>query len=182
MSLREYTLEVVAPGHWAPWGELEDAVRTGHPTAPRILGAPVWDHYADHPEEGEHFSLAMGELSAMASADVAAVVDVPPSATIVDVGRAHGALLTGLLEKAPDARGVLIDRPAVVEAARARLDRSGVGQRIEPVAGDFFEGVPAGDPYLLKQVLHDWDDERACDILAACRHTAHPESRVLVVE
>jgi hypothetical protein len=181
-SVRAYALGVVAPGHWGPWAELETAIRTGQPTAPAVLGAPVWEYYAAHPEEGGHFADAMGELSSMAAADVAAVADASGHEELVDVGGAYGVLLTGLLERNPTARGVLFDRPDVLDAARRKLGRSSLAERIDLVAGDFLEEVPEGDLYLLKQILHDWDDDDATTILGNCRRAAREGSSLLVVE
>ncbi|NRQ33370.1 SAM-dependent methyltransferase [Nonomuraea sp. NN258] len=181
-ALRELALAYGSPTVWGLIGAFEGSVRTGDPAAPAMLGHSFWEHLATHPDEAEHFSLAMGEQSAAASADVAAAVDASAYGRIVDVGGAYGVLLAALLAKAPGAGGVLFDRPPVIEAAGQHLRDSPLAPRIELVGGDFFEQVPKGDLYLLKWILHDWDDERAARILTTCRQAAAPGARLLVVE
>jgi len=183
LSLREYALGLVAPGHWDPWGRFEEAIRTGEATAPQVLGMKMWDYYAVHTEEGDHFSRAMGELSAMALADVTRVIDSSTAGVVVDVGGAYGVLLAKLLEQNPQSRGILFDLPGVIDKAQLEVSRSPLAGRIDVVGGDFFQQVPGGgDLYVLKSILHDWDDEHATRILATCRQAAAPGSRLLVIE
>ncbi|MFI5897831.1 methyltransferase [Actinoplanes sp. NPDC051513] len=177
-SMRAQALAFGTPVNWRLCGDLGRAVSTGRSTAAEVLGGSLWDYYARHPDEGELFSQAMGEQSARAAADVAAAVTLAGSERIADIGGAHGDLLTALLAQAPDATGVLVDLPPVIESARARL----TGTRVEPWPGDFFAAVPSADLYLLKWILHDWDDERAIRILANCRRAAASGARLLVVE
>lgn len=183
LSLREYALGLVAPGHWEPWGRFEEALRTGEATAPQVLGMPMWDYYAVHTDEGDHFSRAMGELSAMAMAEVTGVIDASTAGVVVDVGGAYGPLLAKLLEQNPQARGILFDLPSVVDRARLQVSESPLAGRIDVVGGDFFQEVPGGgDLYVLKSILHDWDDEHAIRILTSCRRAAPRGSRLLVIE
>ncbi|AQZ65180.1 O-methyltransferase [[Actinomadura] parvosata subsp. kistnae] len=181
-AIRELAVAYGSPTVWRLVGDFEHAVRTGGPVAPALLGHSFWEHLATHPEEAEHFALGMGEQSAQVAADVAAAVDPSAYERLVDVGGAYGVLLLALLDKAPSATGVLLDRPPVIEAARRRLEGSPLADRIDLVGGDFLEEVPKGDLYLLKWILHDWDDEDAVRILAACRRSAAPGARLLLVE
>jgi hypothetical protein len=180
--MREQALTFGTPTMWQLVGRLDHAVLTGESPAPEILGGSLWDYFNDHPAEALHFSRAMGEQSARAADDVAAVVDASRYARIVDVGGAHGDLLAAVLAKAPDAKGVLFDRPPVIEQARQALVGSSLGSRLELVGGDFFAHLPAGDLYLLKWILHDWDDEHAQQILAAIGRAAPAGARLMVVE
>ncbi|MEV0999442.1 methyltransferase [Nonomuraea sp. NPDC050202] len=181
-AIRELAVAYGSPTVWRLVGDFEQSVRTGGPVAPAVLGHSFWEHLATHPEEAEHFALGMGEQSAQVAADVAAAVDPSAHQRLVDVGGAYGVLLAALLEKAPAATGVLLDRPPVIEAARQRLQGSPLAGRIDLVGGDFLEEVPKGDLYLLKWILHDWDDEHAVRILATCRRAAAPGARLLLVE
>lgn len=183
-SLRDFFVAEMAPGHWLPWGRLYDAVRTGQPTSSETLGIPVWEYYANNPEEGLTFARGMGNLSALVSADVGRVYDATPYRRIVDVGGSQGVLLRALLAGAgPEARGVLFDMPDVIAAAREPIAASAYADRIELVAGDFFAEVPrGGDLYALKSVLHDWDDEKALAILRAVHRAMEPGAKLLVVE
>ena len=125
----------------------------------------------------------MTELSRRFITPVVLAYDFGWASTVVDVGGGRGALLAAILAANPAARGVLYDLPAVVAGARAVLDEAGVGDRCEPLAGDFFESVPSeADVYLLANIVHDWDDERAQRILANCRAAMADDGRVLLCE
>jgi hypothetical protein len=179
-SLRDLVLAETAPGHWLPWGRLYDAVKSGKPVTRQTLGMEVWEYYAKNQEEGGSFARGMGNLSAIASAEVLTVYDASSFRRIVDVGGSQGVLLTGFLAAANQARGVLFDRPDVIDGVRSRL---GGNERVELVAGDFLSEAPAdGDLYLLKSILHDWDDEHCTRILTNIHRAASAQARVLVVE
>jgi hypothetical protein len=116
-------------------------------------------------------------------AAILAAYDFAGMATMVDVGGGQGALLAALLKAYPDMRGILFDRPAVVESAQGFLAAAGVADRCTRVAGDFFHTVPGGgDAYLLKRVLHDWPDAQARAILLQCRRVMATHSRLLLME
>ena len=183
LSMRDFLAAETAPGHWLPWGRLEEAVRDARPMANEALGMSAWEYYAKNAEEGLSFARAMSNLSAMVSAEVGTQYDASRFATIVDVGGSHGVLLRALLAGAPQSRGILFDLPNVIEGARAQIAASPFADRIELVTGDFLAEVPSGaDLYVLKSILHDWDDDRATAILRNVRAAAKPESRILIVE
>jgi hypothetical protein len=182
-SMRSLIIAEMAPGHWLPWAHLEDSVRTGKPAAPAALGMDVWEYYKKNAEEGFHFAEAMSGMSAMAMQAVLAAYSFRDVRKVVDVGGSHGAFVAAVLQREPAARGVLFDRAEVVEGANATLEHTGVADRIERVAGDFFQSVPAGgDTYLLKHILHDWSDDECVRILTNVRAAMTPEARVVVVE
>jgi hypothetical protein len=142
-----------------------------------------WEYYAKHPEDGEHFSRAMSGLSGQATGPALASYDFSAALKLVDVGGAHGALLRGILDKYRQASGVLFDLPHVVEGSKKEVERAGLAGRIEVVGGDFFKEVPAGgDIYLLKHILHDWDDTRCLAILETVKKAMKPTSKALIVE
>jgi SAM-dependent methyltransferase len=156
---------------------------TGHSVTTAALGMEIWEYYKENPEEGATFAGAMGGLSASVSAQVATRYDASRFARIVDVGGSQGVLLAGLLAAAPQATGVLFDRPEVIDKARPVITARGLAGRMELVGGDFFTEVPSGgDLYVLKSVLHDWDDDHALRILANCHRAAQPGSTLLLVE
>jgi hypothetical protein len=182
-SLRDFAVALAAPGHWLPCGHLFDAVMTGRCATTAALGMGLWDYYQDNPEEAATFARAMGNLSARIAIEVADRYDATRFARIVDVGGSQGTLLAGLLEAAPQATGVLFDRPEVIDEARSMIAARGLAERVELVGGDFFTEVPpGGDLYVLKSVLHNWDDAHALRILANCHQAARPGSTLLVVE
>ena len=182
-SLRDLAIALAGDGHWLPVQRLHEVVMTGRPAAEAALGTDLWDYYRHHAEEGAAFAAAMGNVSAAVAEDVVATYDLGPYRRIVDVGGSHGVLLAALLGANPEATGVLFDRPDVVAGARPALAAQGLTDRVELVEGDFFEEVPSGgDLYLLKHILHDWDDERAGRILDRCHEAASPGATLLVVE
>ncbi len=181
-SMRDFAIAETAPGHWLPWGNLDEAVRTGERTTPAALGCEIFEWYGKRPDEGAAFSGAMGNLSALAAQEAGRLLSVPVGATVVDVGGAHGTLLAGVLKANPAARGVLTDLPHVIADAPRALAALGVAERAEAVGGDFFRSVPEGDVYLLKQVLHDWNDDQCVAILRNCARAMRPGGKVVVVE
>lgn len=182
-SLRAYIIAMAAPSFWLPWGQLEGAIRSGQATFTDVFGLNVWDYYAHHPHEGSVFAKAMSNISAMVADAVVAQYDVSSYRQIVDVGGSHGTLLAALLRANPAAMGVLFDRPNVIAEARQTIQALGLNERVELVAGDFFAAVPSGaDLYLLKWILHDWEDAQALAILQNIQRVAASPSKLLIVE
>jgi hypothetical protein len=171
------------PEHWEHWGNLLHSVRTGESAAEKVRGLPVFDYLDTNPEYAKVFNDAMTGVSAVAISAAVPAYPFSDHKLIVDVGGGHGALLSAVLAQAPDARGVLFDLPAVVDGAGAEFDRAGVAHRCTKTAGSFFESVPdGGDAYLLKTVIHDWDDEKSLTILRNVRTAIHPNGKVLLFE
>jgi O-methyltransferase domain/Dimerisation domain len=182
-SLRDYAIFGLAPGLWLPFGHLEQAIRSGKPQAKQVLGMELWEYFSQHEEESTPFAAAMSYLSAGAAREVVARYDVSQAKKIVDVGGSHGMLLTALLQAAPAAEGVLFDLPHVIEHARTVVGSLGLNDRVALRSGDFFQEVPpGGDLYLLKQILHDWDDAHCLVLLKNIHRAARSQSRLLVVE
>jgi hypothetical protein len=182
-SVRNFAITETAPGHWLPWGRLHDSLRTGRPMAREALGMELFDWYARNPEEASFFNAAMGNLSALAADELVRVYDVAAAGTVVDVGGAHGLLLAAVLRANRAARGILFDLPHVIATAADALAAEGVSDRCELVSGDFFEAVPDGaNLHLLKQIVHDWDDERATLLLRNCHRALRPGGRMVLVE
>jgi hypothetical protein len=182
-SLRDYALAMAGPAHWQSWARLADAVRSGAPVIDAALGADLWTHLERNADEGRIFSGAMGDLSQLVALDLAVQYDFSACRRIVDVGGAQGVLLAAALLRAPQAAGVLYDRAAVVSAAREGSALRALQERVSFVAGDFFEQVPAGgDTYLLKQILHDYDDARCLTLLRTIRAVLPSDGRLLVIE
>jgi precorrin-6B methylase 2 len=165
------------------WGELEYCVRTGEP-AFRKHG--ISDHFAEmakDPAGAANFDAAMADFTRVAAIAVAAAYDFSALRTIVDVGGGNGALLIGILSAHPHLRGIVFDQPHAVQSAQRQIKDAGLAERCETVAGDFFAAVPrGGDAYMLKHVIHDWDDERASAILRCCRDAMGADGTLLIVE
>jgi hypothetical protein len=164
------------PYHFQAWSALLHGVRTGESPFRSVHGTDVWDYRVSHPEEGTIFNAAMTDIMRRANAHLLAAYDFGRFATVVDVGGGRGAFLHAVLDANPATRGILFDQPHVVAGAD-------VGERCEVVGGSFFEAVPDGaDAYLLKAVLHDWEDDDALRILARCRAAILGHGALLVVE
>lgn len=168
---------------WSSWGDLLHTVRTGDTALHHVFGTDSFEYLAKHPEEGAVFDEAMGAFTAMVAVAVAAAYDFSSFRTITDVGGGEGKLLAGILRENPALRGVVFDLPRLADGARKQIAAAGLGNRCTFVAGDFFQAVPGGgDAYLLKHVIHDWDDRRATTILQSCHRAMGPGAKLLIVE
>lgn len=168
---------------WAAWSQLLSCVQTGHSVRKQTTGADGFEHLQHDADAALLFNRAMVGVSQPVAAALASEVDFTGVAHVVDVGGGRGTLLAALLRAHPRMQGTLFDMAHAVDAARAHLAEAGVLERCQVVGGDFFEAVPAGaDAYLLKTVLHDWNDERCVVILACCAQALPASGRVLVVE
>ena len=182
-SMRSWAMLVEAVGGVHAFEPIVRTVRTGAPGVDLAYGMGLFEFLASHPEHAASFDAAMAERTAAFAPGVAAGHDFSGLRTVADVGGGRGTLLAAILRAHGRLRGVLIETPAVAAAAGPVLEAAGVAGRCEVVAGDFFAGVPDGaDRYLLANVLHDWDDDRAVAILAACRKAMARDGRVLIVE
>ena len=182
-SLRDVTIFWGEDWHWEVWGKILYSVRTGKSAWSQIHGDDVFDYFARNPEAGEIFNRAMSSFSGIATAAVVDAYDFGGIQTIVDIAGGHGRVLTAILEANPKMRGVLFDLAHVIAGARRQVAASTAAERVEFIAGDFFANVPEGaDAYIMKHIIHDWDDERALTILKNVKRAMNPAGRVLLVE
>lgn len=184
-SLRDFALMIVAPHHYRAWERLSESVRSGRTAFDLEWGVPFFEYLKSHPEDDRQFSASMASISATESEAVARAYPFGRHARLVDVGGAHGHLLAAILRRHRKLRGVLCDQPQVVAGATASgfVTAPEVRERIEVVGGSFFDSVPAGaDAYLMKYIIHDWDDAKCIRILGHCRNAMTPGGRVLVVD
>ena len=182
-SFADFVVYLGSRSNTLAWGDLERTLADGASAFERVHGESVWAWFRRHPEEERSFAAAMIHITELDAPAIAAGYPFGELRRVCDVAGGHGTLLAEVLRRHPALEGVLLDAPPVVAEAPAFLDRRGVGARVRCVGGDFFEEVPAGcDAYLLKDVLHDWDDEACLRILRACRRAARPGARVVVAE
>ena len=181
-SLRDQALAFGAPGHWLPWGQLPEAVRKGGTQAAAVLGNDLFGYLAEHPDEEAQFAASMEALTGSLAADAARVIDVSGVSLAVDVGGGTGILVRELMRANDGLHGLVLDLPQAADAARRAAEADGLGSRFSGVAGDFFAAVPEADLYLLKAILHDWDDDSCVRILRNCRAAARPGARMIVIE
>lgn len=172
------------PSVWRPWGDLLETVRTGEPAFDRVYGQGPFEYFAERPEEAASFDRAMASFTAAASRAVASAYDFAGLTRVIDIGGGEGALLVEILREHPHLEGAVFDLPHTAERAEAHIERAELDDRYRFVGGDFFESVPGGyDGYLIKHVIHDWDDDRAASILRTIRAAiGDTGARLLLVE
>ncbi len=184
-SMRGFAVMMVDGYNLHAWAGLTECVKTGNSAFERVFGMRAFEWFAKNPVQAKEFGESMTSISAMEVPAIAAAYDFSAFRKIVDVGGGHGSLMAAILAKTPGLRGVLYDRPEVVENARKDVGArsSGISDRIELVAGSFFDSVPAGaDACIMKYILHDWEDELCMKILANCRKSLGANGKVLVVD
>jgi hypothetical protein len=182
-SIRAYAVMAGEQWVWRSVGALEYSVRTGLPAFDHVFGAPLFDYYARHPDAGKVSADGLRSVGRAQDAAVIAAYDFTSAGTVVDVGGGQGGLLAAILASNPRVGGILFDLPHVASMARKNLESTGLSARCRTEAGDFFRQVPpGGDVYLLRKVIHDWDDERARDILRTCRSAMTDGARLLLLE
>jgi hypothetical protein len=165
------------------FGELLHTVRTGETAFDRVYGVPLFEYYAANPESEASAAARMLARTLPAAREFAASDVLRGARTVVDVGGGTGTLVAEVLRHRLEITGVLLERPGMLALAKHYLSEQGVADRCELVEGDFFSSVPAGgDVYVLKSVLHDWDDERCVAILRNCRAAMDDAARLVIVE
>jgi DNA-binding transcriptional ArsR family regulator len=168
---------------WRSWGNLANAVREGQNSFRMVHGADIWEWRAEHADESAIFDEAMRSMTIGANASILDAYDFGQFGTIVDVAGGNGTLIAALLAAHPASRGILFDQEHVVSGAEPILRAAGVLDRCEIVAGSFFESVPEGaDAYVLKWIIHDWEDEESVAILRTCRAAMGTDAVVLLIE
>ncbi len=182
-SMRAWVLFSGEPHIFQPWTDLLESVRTGQTAFDHFHGMSIFDHYAQHPEHGKLFDAAMTESAVLEIAAVMADYDFSGIGTLVDLGGGHGSFLGAILNAYPAIKGVLTEIPAVIDGARRYFEAAYLADRCEVVPINFFESVPAGgDAYVMKRIIHDWDDERSITILKNCHQAMAGEGKLLLVE
>jgi hypothetical protein len=163
------------------WGEFMHSVQTGGSSFEHIYGMNLYEYLAQNPESAKIFDESMTSFSVIESAAIAASYDFSSIQTLVDIAGGQGILIASILKSNPTLKGILFDQPHVIERAKRFLEAEGVLERCQLAAGSFFESVPeGGDAYILKNIILDWDDERAIGILKQC-HKVMPDNGKLLV-
>jgi orsellinic acid C2-O-methyltransferase len=168
---------------WPKWHDLLSCIKAGKSARELATGSKGYAHLEADEAAAQIFNCAMVEQTRYVSREVLRAYDFSEARRVVDIGGGHGALLTALLEAYPAMHGVIIDRAYAIDGANAGIASAGVVSRCEFEAGDFFESIPSGaDIYLLKSILHNWNDERAAVILSKCRRAMSDKARLLIIE
>ena len=182
-SLRAFAIMLGEQEHWRASGEVLYSVKTGLPAFEHVFGVPRFRYFADHPEDARIFNEAMTSRSGQENDAIIAAYDFSELTSVIDVGGGQGSLLAAILRATFHTRCVLFDLPVTIRIARSAASHAEYSARLEFVEGSFFEALPAGaDAYVLKKVIHDWDDERAIAILTNCREAMPHNGRLLLIE
>ena len=169
--------------HHAAWGQLIYSLQTGKPAFDHVYGKPIFDYLADHPEAARVFDAAMTAVHGSETAQMLAAYDFSGVKTLADIGGGNGSLITMVLQRYPRLRGILYDIDHVVARAKPRLEAAGVADRCQVIAGNFFEKVPSGaDTYLMRHIIHDWDEARCIQILKNVRAVLPAGGKLLLIE
>ncbi|HEV2033214.1 MAG TPA: methyltransferase [Candidatus Dormibacteraeota bacterium] len=168
---------------YVAFGDLMHTLKTGEPAFEHVFRMSRWEQLAQDPEKAALFNAGMQSRTERVRDDVASAYDWAALPSIIDVGGGRGTLIAGLLKAHPHVRGTVFDLDAGLAEADGYLKGQGVRDRCEIVRGSFFESVPAGhDAYVLKNIVHDWNDEKACAILASCRKAMGADARLILIE
>src|SRR5205823_8154543 len=184
-SLRDFALFLTNPLHYKIWPELMHSVKTGETLAEKVLGKPIFEYFASEPEESALFHSAMTNFSEVVIAAALKAYDFSGIGTLVDVAGGHGMVLTAVLQKYPAMKGILCDLAEVIPGAQQRISSLGLENRCRAEVADFFKSVPAGgDAYIMKHIIHDWNDEQCATILGNCHKAlgGKKNGKVLLLE
>jgi hypothetical protein len=182
-TLAPWAAFVGAAAAWQAWSNLSHSVQTGETAFQFTHGADVWEYRREHPAEGKLFDASMTAQTRAVDKAIVDAYDFWKYPVVADIGGGRGALLAAILLANSRMRGILFDQPHVLTPAPDLLDAAGVADRCDIVAGSFFDSVPMGaDAYVLKWIIHDWQDAEAITILGNCRKVMPADGRVLLVE
>ncbi|WP_326992207.1 ArsR family transcriptional regulator [Chitinophaga sp. 212800010-3] len=179
----KYFLQAILGEFRYAFGNLLYSVRTGETGFDHHYGKEIWEYYQEHPEEALNFNKSMAGLTQYYSPAVISGYDFSQFRTIVDIGGGNGALLFNVLHAFPTVKGVIFDVPSVVEQAEQLIAENGLQERCSATSGDFFKAVPpGGDAYMMKYILHDWNDEQSVTILRNCAAVMEKGAKVVVLD
>ena len=168
---------------FAAWDGLHHTVQSGEPAFQKVFGAPIFDYVPKHPEMGPIFDAGMTSMNYYETAAMLDAYDFTGISVVADIGGGNGSLISAVLARYPDKKGILLDLGHVIERAKENLKATGVADRCSVVEGSFFESIPAGaDAYLLRHIIHDWTDAQAIQILGNCRKVIPAHGKLLIVD
>lgn len=182
-SMRDIAIMLNEDWMWKAIGELGHSVKTGETAHYKVQGMGSFEFFEQNAEAGRIFNRAMTNMSKTVVPAIVGAYDFSGFGKLVDVAGGHGYLLAGILKANPNLKGVLFDLPYVIENAGELLGEEGVADRTERVSGDFFKSVPAGaDAYLMKHIIHDWNDEKSIKLLQNIHQAMNADGKVLIAE
>jgi hypothetical protein len=165
------------------WAEIAYSIRTGKMAFDKVYSKPIFDYLGEHPDKARIFDAAMVGIHGRESAAILDAFEFSGIGMVADIGGGNGSQMTEILKKHTQLKGILFDLPHVIERAKERFHVSGLLDRCKLVSGSFFDTVPEGaDAYILRHIIHDWDEEKCLTILRNCHRAMRPESKLLVIE
>jgi ubiquinone/menaquinone biosynthesis C-methylase UbiE len=165
------------------WAEIDYSLRTGKIAFDKVFGKPIFDYLSEHPDKARIFDAAMVGIHGRESHALLNAYDFSGIGVVADIGGGNGSQITEILKKHTRMKGIVFDLPHVIERAKERIQASGLVDRCQLVSGSFFDAVPEGaDAYLLRHIIHDWDEEKCLTILRNCHRAMRPASKLLVIE
>ncbi|MCA1558446.1 MAG: acetylserotonin O-methyltransferase, partial [Acidobacteria bacterium] len=171
-SLRPLAICMGGQCNWQAWGDILHSIKTGESAFEHVFGTGFFQHLDRHPDNARMFLEAMNCCASLYNEAVVAAYDFSRFEKIIDVGGGQGKLVTAILKANPSTRGILFDTPNQTPSAQRFFEQQEIADRCETITGDFLESVPeGGGAYLLKHIIHDWDDQRAIGILKNCRRS-----------
>ena len=165
------------------WAEIAHSIETGKTAFEKVYGTPIFDYLGENPDKARIFDAAMVGIHGRESNAILDAYDFSRMRVVADIGGGNGSQIISVLQKHPKMKAVLFDLPHVIERAKERIESAGLSERCELVGGNFFDAVPEGaDAYLMRHIIHDWDDQKSLTILRNCSKAMSSDSKLLVVE
>jgi hypothetical protein len=165
------------------WAEIDYSIRTGRSAFDKVFGKPIFDYLGEHPDQAQIFDAAMVGIHGRESNAILDAYDLSVFGVVADIGGGNGSQITGILQRHSTVKGILFDLPHVIERAKERIHAAGLLDRCSLVPGSFFDAVPEGaGAYILRHIIHDWDEEKCLTILRNCHRAMSSASTLLVIE
>ena len=165
------------------WAEIDYSIQTGKIAFEKVYGKPIFAYLSDNPDKARIFDAAMVGIHDRESDIILDAYDFAGIGVLADIGGGNGSQITGILQRHKEMKGILFDLPHVIDRAQTQIESAGISDRCVLVPGNFFESVPKGaDAYMMRHIIHDWDDEKSLTILRHCHQVMSTDSKLLVVE
>ena len=183
-SAKYMVLNVVSPVNWKLFGEMLHCIKTGENATVKTLGADtIFEYLEKDPKENEIYNKSMASTSKSACAAIVSAYDFSKFKNIIDVGGGQGYLISTLLYKNEKLKGVIFDLPHVIKGSDKNFEKFGVSRRAKAIPGSFFDFIPEGaDAYLLKNIIHTWDDDHCIQILKNVHKVMVTNGKLLLFE
>jgi hypothetical protein len=182
-SLRPLAVCMGDQCNWQAWGDILHSIKTGESAFEHVFGTGFFQHLERHPNNAKMFLESMNCCASLYNEAIVAAYDFSRFGKIIDIGGGQGKLIAAILKANQEPRGALFDTPNQTPIAKRRFEQEGIAERCETITGDFLESVPeGGDAYLLKHIIHDWDDAMAIEVLKTCHRSMSKDARLLLIE